>query len=134
MGRTYGVPRSAKGESRILYIFTVKSLAITLAFAAVGWLIISAIQMVIEVTLIPKLIIIGIFGGIGFVIGAANIPDNPIMGPLQKAGGEQILDILLRLITFGSKKKLYIYGLNRKAKKEVKNKSMGKEVMKIFKS
>lgn len=134
MGRTYGVPRSAKGESRILYIFTVKSLAITLAFAAVGWLIISAIQMVIEVTLIPKLIIIGIFGGIGFVIGAANIPDNPIMGPLQKAGGEQILDILLRLITFGSKKKLYIYGLNRKAKKEVKNKSMGKEVMKTFKS
>ena len=112
MGRTYGVPRSAKGESRILYIFTVKSLAITLAFAAVGWLIISAIQMVIEVTLIPKLIIIGIFGGIGFVIGAANIPDNPIMGPLQKAGGEQILDILLRLITFGSTKKLYIYGLN----------------------
>lgn len=122
MGRTYGVPRSAKGESRILYIFTIKSLAITLAFAAVGWLIISLIKTVIEISLIPKIIILGIFGGIGYVIGAAKIPDNPMMGPLQKAGGEQIMDILLRLITFRGKKKLYIYGLTRETKKDNSNK------------
>lgn len=118
MGRTYGVPRSAKGESRILYIFTVKSLAVTLAFAAVGWLISSLVNMVIQVSLLGNIIIIGIFGGIGFVIGAAKIPDTPMMGVLQKAGGEEILDILFRLFTFKNKKKLYIYGLTRKMKKE----------------
>ena len=113
MGRTYGVPRSAKGESRILYIFTIKSLAITLIFGAIGWLIASGIEMLISLSLIIKIIIIGLFGGIGFIIGAASIPDNPIMGPLQKAGGEQILDILFRLVTFRSKKKIYIYGFTR---------------------
>ncbi len=123
MGRTYGVPRSAKGESRILYIFTVKSLAITLVFAGIGWLIMSLVKSVIEVGLIPQVIIIGLIGGVGYVIGAANIPDNPIMGPLQKAGGEQILDILLRLITFKKKKKLYIYGLTRDIKKDSNDKS-----------
>ena len=113
MGRTYGVPRSATGESRILYIFTIKSLAITLIFGAIGWLIASGIEMLISLSLIIKIIIIGLFGGIGFIIGAASIPDNPIMGPLQKAGGEQILDILFRLVTFRGKKKIYIYGLTR---------------------
>lgn len=131
MGRTYGVPRSAKGESRILYIFTVKSLAVTLAFAACGWGVISVIQLVIEVPLIVKIIILGLTGGLGFVIGAATIPDNPIMGPLQKAGGEQIMDILLRLITFRKRKKLYIYGLTRDTKKDYKENK--KSFLKMFK-
>lgn len=130
MGRTYGVPRSAKGESRILYIFTVKSLAVTLAFAAVGWLISSLIKMVIEVSLIGNIIIIGAFGVIGFVIGAAKIPDTPMMGPLQKAGGEEILDILFRLFTFRNKKKLYIYGLTRKTKKETTQQADNKNIIK----
>lgn len=123
MGRTYGVPRSAKGESRILYIFTIKSLAITLAFAAVGWLIVSIIKSIIDVSLVMNIIIIGFFGGIGFIIGAAKIPDIPLMGPLQKAGGEEVFDILMRLITFKNKKKLYIYGLTRKVSKVEENKS-----------
>lgn len=118
MGRTYGVPRSAKGESRILYIFTIKSLAITLVAGAIGWLLVSLIETIIPLSLVIKIIFIGIFGGIGYVIGAASIPDNPIMGPLQKAGGEQIMDIMWRLITFKSKKKLYIYGLTRDNKKK----------------
>lgn len=133
MGRTYGVPRSAKGESRILYIFTIKSLAVTLAFAAVGWLIVSGIELLISVSLVFKIIIIGLSGGIGFVVGAANIPDNPIMGPLQKAGGEQILDILLRLITFRGKKKIYIYGLTRDASKKKEQKSQVDNMLKLIK-
>lgn len=116
MGRTYGVPRSAKGESRILYIFTIKSLAVTLVAAGIGWLLTSLIGSIIALSLVMKIIIIALFGGIGYVIGAASIPDNPMMGPLQKAGGEQIMDILWRLITFKNKKKLYIYGLTRDKK------------------
>lgn len=133
MGRTYGVPRSAKGESRILYIFTIKSLAITLVFGAVGWLITSGIEMIVSLSLILKIIIIGLFGGIGFIVGAANIPDNPIMGPLQKAGGEQILDILIRLVTFKGKKKIYIYGLTRDVSKKKEQSSQIDNVLKLIK-
>lgn len=39
MGRAYFVPRSAKGESRILYIFTIKSFVVTLVFGLFGVLI-----------------------------------------------------------------------------------------------
>ena len=115
MGRTYGVPRSAKGESRILYIFTIKSLAITIAFGGVGFLIMSLLGDIVG--LVPKLIVTGLLGGIGYVIGAAKIPDSPMMGPLQKAGGEEILSIIIRMLTFGKKKKLYIYGLTREKTK-----------------
>lgn len=115
MGRTYGVPRSAKGESRILYIFTIKSLAITIAFGGVGFLLVSLLGGMLG--LVPKLIVTVLFGGIGYVIGAAKIPDSPMMGPLQKAGGEEILSIIIRMLTFGKKKKLYVYGLTREKAK-----------------
>ena len=121
MGRSYTVPRSAKGESRILYIFTLKSLAITLAFAGIGILIYFILKSFMEISLITMILIIAPFAGIGFVIGATNIPDSPIMGPLQKAGGENIFDILVRLITFRYKKKIYLYGINRKVEKKTKS-------------
>lgn len=113
MGRTYGVPRSAKGESRILYIFTIKSLAFTLVFAIIGWICSYIVSIFMELSLIGTLIFIAPFAAVGFVIGAAKIPDSPIMGVLQKAGGEYVYDILFRLITFKSKKKIYVYGLTR---------------------
>ena len=120
MGRSYTVPRSAKGESRILYIFTLKSLAITLVFAGIGILIYFILKSFMEISLITMILIIAPFAGIGFVIGATNIPDSPIMGPLQKAGGENIFDILVRLITFRYKKKIYLYGINRKVEEKTK--------------
>ena len=91
MGRSYTVPRSAKGESRILYVFTIKSLAITLAFAAIGVLIYFILKMFMTVSLVTMILIIAPFALVGFAIGAAKIPDSPIMGPLQKAGGEMCL-------------------------------------------
>lgn len=36
MGKTYYVPRSVKGETRLLYIFSVKSFIATVAFGLVG--------------------------------------------------------------------------------------------------
>ena len=36
MGKTYYVPRSVKGETRLLYIFTVKSFISTVAIGLVG--------------------------------------------------------------------------------------------------
>lgn len=129
MGRTYGVPRSAKGESRILYIFTIKSLAITLAFAAIGWGLSFLVKMFVELSLIGTLIFIVPFAGIGFIIGATKIPDSPMLGPLQKAGGEYVYDILLRLLTFKSKKKIYIYGLTREVNKKKEGSNVSKKTI-----
>lgn len=114
MGRSYYVPRNAKGESRILYIFTIKSFLTTLAGGLVGVIAYFISKTFIEISTLSMIFIVLPFAVIGFGIGALTIPDIPAMGPLQKAGGENVMDILVRLITFTGKKKLYIYGLNRK--------------------
>lgn len=114
MGRSYYVPRSAKGETRILYIFTMKSFATTLAAGLLGAIIAFMIKAVANINIFTMLAIIVPCAAFGFAIGALKIPDNPIMGPLYKAGGENVLDILIRLIGFKNKKKLYLYGIDRK--------------------
>lgn len=107
MGRTYSVPRSAKGESRILYIFTVKSLIASIAFGLVG-LIPYGIFSMFNMT-VPGIVSIVIFAAIGYALMTLKIPDAPIMGKLRKAGGEQLGDIAWRTITFSKRKKIYVY-------------------------
>lgn len=118
MGKSYYVPRSAKGESRILYIFTIKSFVTTLAAGAIGALLVLLVKDILNLTIIHVIIGIVPFAAIGYGLGALKIPDVPIMGPLQKAGGENVLDIIFRLISFKTKKKIYIYGLDRKIEKK----------------
>ena len=114
MGKSYYVPSSAKGESRILYIFTIKSFLTTLAGMFVGVIIYFIAKMFAEISVIAMIAMVVPPGVVGFAIGALKIPDVPLMGPLQKAGGEKLMDILGRLITFPGRKKLYIYGIDRK--------------------
>lgn len=132
MGKSYYVPRSAKGESRILYIFSVKSFITTLICGGIGALIVFLIKSVIPMSIFTIILLIVPFAVVGYVIGALKIPDIPMMGPLQKAGGEEVLDILFRLINFPSKKKIYIYGKDRKigGDKEKKSKSTFKVMKK----
>lgn len=107
MGNTYTVPRSVKGESRILMIFSVKSLIATVIGALIG---------VLPAMLIYSLGLNGIavgcvvlFGAIGFGMVTLKIPDAAVMGKFRKAGGEIVGDILFRTLTFKSKRKIYIY-------------------------
>lgn len=116
MGRSYFVPRSVKGESRILIIFTMKSFITTGAFGIIGGLIWYFCGTYFNLGLVPGLIITGIFGGFGYILGAAKIPDSPVMGKFRKAGGENLSDIIIRFISFKKKKKIYIYNLNRGGK------------------
>lgn len=125
MGRSYYVPRSAKGESRILYIFTIKSFLTTLVGGFVGVLIYFISKMFVEISTFGMIFIILPFAVVGFGIGALKIPDIPAMGRLQKAGGENVMDILIRLITFKGRKKIYLYGLNRKLNNTKKTASSG---------
>ena len=113
MGGSYYVPRSVKGETRLLYIFTVKSFAATLAFGLVGVLIYFILSSFIDLGIIGTVLLIGAFGGIGYALATVTIPDAPIMGSLRKAGGENIGAMILRVITFRKKKKIYIYNYKR---------------------
>lgn len=107
MGRTYTVPRSVKGEGRILYIFSVKSLITTIIGAVCGvpfYFLFSLVGLTVV-----GFIAIGIFAIVGYFIGILTIPDNPIFGNLRKAGGEKVSDILIRTVTFTKRKKIYVY-------------------------
>ena len=135
MGRSYYVPRSAKGEGRILYIFTIKSFATTLVCSAIGAGIAFLIKGIVGMSIFGMIGFIIPFALVGFALGAMTIPDIPIIGPLRKAGGENVLDILIRLISFRSKKKLYIYGINRdvlsdRAQEKVKKNSFSENFKK----
>ena len=117
MGGSYYVPRSVKGESRILYVFTIKSFAVTLAFGLLGVLVYFILSSFINISIFGSIIIIGIFGGIGYLLSAVTIPDVPAMGPLRKAGGENIGAILIRFLTFRKKRKIYLYNYKRNVNK-----------------
>lgn len=107
MGRTYSVPRNVKGETRLLYIFSIKSLAFTIGFGLVGvlfYFIFSAVNLKIF-----GLIIVVLFALIGFGVGSLVIPDSPLVGNLRKAGGEGVSDILFRMVTFKKRKRIYLY-------------------------
>ena len=107
MGRTYPVPRSVKGESRVLYIFSIKSLMFTIGFGVVG-LLVGFIFSMIGWNL-GMIIVTVIFAVIGFGVGSLTIPDSPIVGNLRKAGGEPVSDILIRTFSFNKRKKIYLY-------------------------
>lgn len=117
MGGSYYVPRSVKGESRILYIFTIKSFAVTLAFALVGWGLAYLIGMIVNMSIIATIIVIAIFAAIGYGLSTIIIPDVPMMGPLRKAGGENIGAMLIRALSFRGKRKIYLYNYKREVTK-----------------
>ena len=111
---TYYIPRNVKGESRILYIFSVKSLITTVAGAVVGlffYLIFSMIQMETA-----GWIAVGVFGIIGYVVGAVKIPNIAGLPITRKIAGESIDQIVLQYMKFRKNKKLYVY-----TKEEKKN-------------
>ncbi|MBQ8379681.1 MAG: hypothetical protein IJX34_02575 [Clostridia bacterium] len=130
MGRTYTVPRSAKGESRFLYIFSVKSLITTILGAICGmpiYLVLSLFGMTI-----PGLISIALMAVIGYFVGVLTIPDSPLFGNLRKAGGEKVSDILIRTATFIKRKKIYIYRMNSIDKKNKKDEENDEEIDEEF--
>lgn len=107
MGRTYTVPRRVKGESRILMIFSVKSLISTIIGALIG-IVPGLLFSSAGFTKIGFFIVVA-FAAIGFGLVTLKIPDAAVMGKFRKAGGEIVGDILFRTLTFKGRKKIYIY-------------------------
>ena len=104
---TYYIPRNYRGESRILYIFTVKSLITTAVGAMVGslfWVMFRAMNMNVV-----GVVILALFALIGFAVGALKIPTIVAFPITKKIGGEPIGEIILRYIKFKKSRKMYIY-------------------------
>lgn len=105
---TYNLPRNVKGEGRILFIFSTKSLITSVIGGAIG-LIFYLIFSIIGLSMVGMVITL-IFALIGYAIGMFKIPDTGGLEITRKTGGENIDDIIKRYMKFKkNKKKLYVY-------------------------
>ena len=105
---TYNIPRNVKGEGRILFIFSTKSLITTCIGGGIG-LVIYFIFSLIGLKAIG-LIIAGILALIGYSIGMFKVPETTGFEITRKTGGENIDDVIKRYIKFKqNSKKLYVY-------------------------
>ena len=112
---TYYIPRNVKGEGRILFIFTGKSLIYTAIGAAVGFPIYFILSNILEIG-IYGVIVMGICALIGFAIGTLKIPQISILRGCKDIAGENIDEIVKRYFKFRKKKNtIYI----NKEKEEV---------------
>lgn len=105
---TYNLPRNVKGEGRILFIFSTKSLITTCVGGAVG-LIFYFIFKIMGLTIVGIAITL-LFAFVGYAIGMLKVPDTNSFELTRKTGGENIDDIIKRYIKFKkNNKKLYVY-------------------------
>lgn len=104
---TYYIPRNLRGETRIFYIFTIKSLISTACGLLFG-LIFLLIFMVLGLKLVG-IIITAVCSLIGYVVGAFKIPTVSGIPVTKKIGGEPINEIVARWIKFNKNKKMYVY-------------------------
>lgn len=104
----YYIPRNVKGESRILFVFSIKALIYTAVGAGIGILFYMIFSMLSLTTV--GIIFVVLLGGIGFCIGTFKIPDTEAFDMTRKTGGENIDDVILRYVKFKTgKKRLYAY-------------------------
>lgn len=106
---SYMIPRNTKGEGKILMIFSKKSFIGTIIAGGIALLTIYPICSIFGASFIGIIFVL-IFGLIGFVITSMKMPNSTNFEILRKTGGEDIDEILLRLIKFKKGgKKVYSY-------------------------
>ncbi len=104
---TYNIPRNLRGETRILIIFSVKSLITTgigLAVGAIFFLIFSLVKIQIV-----GIIMMAVCALIGYAIGSVKIPTLSGIPFTKKVGGESLDEIIRRYAKFKMNKKIYTY-------------------------
>ena len=112
---TYTIPRNLKGETRILYIFSVKSLITTAAGALIGLIFYFIFGVLLGIKPLG-VTILAIFALIGFGIGTIKIPTLSGLPFTKKIGGESLDEIIKRYILFKMNKKSYSYSITKEEK------------------
>lgn len=107
----YQIPRNVKGENRILFIFSTKALIYTGVGAGIGLVFWYILKMLNLGTV--GLVLMILFGLIGFGIGTLKVPNSVAFDITRKTGGENLDDVIMRWIKFKmkNKKKIYVYDL-----------------------
>ena len=98
---TYNLPRNVKGEGRILFIFSNKSLITTCVGAAIG-LVFYIIFKLMKLTMIGVILVL-VFAVLGYSVGMFKMPDSNGLEITRKTGGENLDDIIKRYIKFKKK-------------------------------
>ena len=115
--QTYYIPRNLKGETRILNIFSTKSLLYTAIGIGVGLPFFFIAKAISGRPLISAIFPI-VTALLGYAIGAFKFPSIRGAKWLRNLGGENIDDIIIRffrfyfdfnLLNMKKKKKIYIY-------------------------
>ena len=105
---TYNLPRNVKGECRILFIFTPKSLLYAVVGVAIG-LIFYVIFSLMNLNFIGIIFVV-VFALIGFGIWMLKVPNIGILKTTKIVSGENMDDIIKRSILFKKKRnRLYVY-------------------------
>lgn len=110
---TYNLPRNVKGEGRILFIFTTKSLIYTAIGAFIG-LILYWILSMLGIKGIGIIFVL-LFALIGYGIGMMKVPKINNIKWTQINAGQPLDDVIKRAIKFRkSGNKIYIYDREEK--------------------
>lgn len=104
---THYIPKDLRGETRILIIFTVKSLITTAIFGAVG-LIFFLLFRALQMTMVG-VIIFALLALIGYGFGTIKIPKITGMPFTKNIEGDSMDEVFLRYIKFRANKKVYSY-------------------------
>lgn len=104
---THYIPRNVKGEGRILYIFSTKSLITTCIGGGIG-IILYYIFKAISLNVVG-VILLGIFALLGFAVGTVKIPHITGIKFTKNVAGDSIDDIVVRYVKFKMNKKIYKY-------------------------
>lgn len=104
---TYNIPRNLRGETRILNIFSVKSLITTAIGALIGFIFYFIFSLL--ALKIVGIIIMAVFAIIGYAVGAFKIPTIAGLPFTKKIGGESVDEIIRRYIKFKMNRKIYTY-------------------------
>ncbi len=104
---THYIPKDLRGETRILLIFTVKSLITTAIFGGVG-VVLYFIFKLIGMRIVG-LLILAMLALFGFAFGTIKIPKITGLKFTKNIEGDSMDEVFLRFIKFKSNKKVYTY-------------------------
>lgn len=110
---SYYIPSNKiKGEGRILYIFTGRSLIAT----AIGFLIGLVFYFIFSLIGLKNvgIVLMVLFAVIGYCIVTIKIPANGNTKLEKNVGGETLFQIIIEYIKFKKGKKIYSYAIDRK--------------------
>ena len=104
---THYIPKNLKGNTRILIIFTTKSLITTAIFAAIGGILFILFKA-LSLTALGIILLI-VFALLGYAIGTIKIPKINGLPFTKNIEGDSVDEIIIRYAKFKASRKVYSY-------------------------